>query len=88
MRIHVENDEFDRYAIQTHFISAGENLLVNLEKYVAPWLQPEDILSIGEKVDSLCQGDVIYKKDLKITPLTRIYLFLPKNPSEPAMDNV
>jgi len=89
IRINVGNDEFSRYAIQTHFITAGEDLFANVEKYVIPRAQAGDILSLGEKVVSLCQGDVIYKKDLHLTPLARILShFAYKNPRGPAMDNV
>jgi F420-0:gamma-glutamyl ligase-like protein len=89
IRIAVGGNYFDRYAIRTHFVTVGEDLFQNIEKYVLPHYQPGDILSMGEKVVSLCQKDVVFKEDIRITPLARLFSrYAYKNPSGPAMDNV
>ncbi len=89
IRITVGADHFDRYAIRTHFVTVGEDLFANIEKYVVPHYQPGDILSMGEKVVSLCQKDVVFKENMRISPLAKILSgFAYKNPSGPAMDNV
>lgn len=62
---------FSRYAIKTHFITIGEDYIALLERYVKPSYRREDIVSISEKVISLCQGRVIYKKDMKLSGLAR-----------------
>jgi hypothetical protein len=87
--ISVGHDQFERYAIRTHFVTVGEDLMENIKKYVLPHYQSGDILSMGEKVVSLCQKDVVFKENLRISPLAKILSgFAYKNPSGPAMDNV
>lgn len=58
--------EFDRIAIQTHFINQGESYLENVKKYVVPFYETGDILSISEKVISMCQNNTVDKKDIKL----------------------
>ncbi len=60
-----------RYAIGTHFVSVGEDYTELVRKYVLPVYQPGDVVYISEKVISLCQGRVIYKKDMKLTKLAK-----------------
>ena len=55
-----------RHAIRTHFVTVGENYLDLIRKYVSPLYQPGDLLSVSEKVIALCQGRVVYRKDIKI----------------------
>ena len=62
---------YDRCAIQTHFIQIGEDYIELVERYVKPLWQEGDILSIAEKIISLCQENVVYKKDVKITRLAK-----------------
>ena len=55
-----------RYPVKTHFVGAGESLEKILEKYVLPYLKENDIVVLGQKIVSLSQGKIIYKKDLKV----------------------
>ncbi len=57
---------FERFAIATHFVKPGESLSEYLRTYVTPLYQPGDILIIGEKIASLCSGNVVYEKDVKV----------------------
>lgn len=66
LEIRIEDDTYLRYAIQTHYIQIGEDYLELVEKYVLPYYQQGDILSISEKIISLCQKRVVYKKDMKV----------------------
>ena len=89
IEIEVNGKKFHRYAIKTHFIQIGENYIELVKKYVLPNYREGDILSMSEKIISLCQGDVILKKDLKVSLLAKFlsrYAF--KNEAGPAMDNV
>lgn len=64
---------FDRYPIRTHYVRVGQDHYIDLiRKYVLPVWREGDILSISEKVVSLCQGDVVYKKDVKVSGLARL----------------
>ena len=62
---------YDRCAIQTHFIEIGENYVELVERYVKPLWQEGDLLSISEKIVSLCQRNVVYRKDMKISWLAK-----------------
>lgn len=62
---------FSRYAIKTHFVQIGENYIDLIEQYIKPIYQEGDVISISEKVISLCQKRIIYKKDMKLSRLAR-----------------
>ena len=71
IEIEVKGEKFDRYAIKTHFVQIGENYIDIIEKYVKPLYQENDFISISEKIISLCQERVIYKKDMKVSKLAK-----------------
>lgn len=62
---------YDRCAIHTHFIEIGEDYNELVERYVKPLWQEGDLLAIAEKIVSLCQNNVIPKKDVKVSRLAR-----------------
>ncbi len=64
--LQVGDKQFQRYAIHTHFIERGESYIENLNRYVKPLSLPGDILSISEKVISMCQNNCVDKKDIKL----------------------
>ena len=64
--------KFNRYPIKTHYVQVGKDDYVDLvRKYVVPNYHEGDIVSISEKVISICEGHVVYKKDVKVSPLAR-----------------
>jgi hypothetical protein len=71
VEIEVNGEKYLRHAIQTHYIQLGENYIEILEKYVKPIYEDGDILSISEKIISLCQKRVVYKKDMKLSGLAK-----------------
>ncbi len=62
----VQGCEFERFAIQTHFIEQGESYLDVIGKYVAPLYEEGDVLSISEKIISMCQNNTVNKSDVKL----------------------
>lgn len=62
---------FARYAVKTHFVQIGENYIDLIERYIKPVYEEGDMVSISEKVISLCQKRVIYKKDMHLSWLAR-----------------
>lgn len=62
----VNGKEYERLAVQTHFVSRGESYLDVIKQYVAPLYQSGDILSISEKVITMCQNHTVDKKDVKL----------------------
>ena len=71
LEIEVEGKTYNRYAIATHYVQIGESYIDIIEKYVKPYYQEGDILSISEKIISLCQKRVVYKKDMKVSKLAK-----------------
>jgi hypothetical protein len=57
---------FERFAIQTHFVKPGEDIMEYLKKYVLPIYQQGDILIIGEKIASLCSSNVVHESEVKV----------------------
>lgn len=71
VEIEVDGKKYLRHAIQTHYIQLGESYIDIVEKYVKPIYEEGDILSISEKIISLCQKRVVYKKDMKVSGLAK-----------------
>ncbi len=89
LEISLGEEVYCRYPIKTHFVKLGEDYIELVKKYVLPLYKEGDILSMSEKVISLCQGDVILKDDLKVGKLAKVLSgYAYKNPAGPAMDNV
>ena len=64
--VRTRDKEFERLAVQTHFINRGESYIDLVSKYVVPLYEKDDILSISEKVISMCQNNIVEKKDIKL----------------------
>ena len=64
--IKVEDEEYERYAIQTHFIERKESYLEVMKKYVKPLVKPGDILSLSEKIIAICQDNTVAIEDVKL----------------------
>lgn len=63
---------YNRYPLRTHYVRVGQDNYIDLvKKYVLPVWREGDILSISEKVVSICEGNVVYKKDVKVSGLAR-----------------
>lgn len=64
--IEIEDRKWARYPIRTHFISVDDNFEGIIEKYVLPAAESGDIIALGQKIVSILQKRIIYKKDVKI----------------------
>ncbi len=62
----VEGARYERYAVQTHFIERGEDYVEVVRRYIAPLYKPGDIVTISEKVVSMCQNNTVEMKDVKV----------------------
>ena len=65
-RRNVEGKQFQRYAVATHFIERGEDYLKVLKQYIQPLYKEGDIISMSEKVISMCQNNTVEMKDVKL----------------------
>lgn len=71
VRVDTTAGSFARYAIKTHFVQVGENYIDLINQYIRPIYEEGDMVSISEKVISLCQKRIIYKKDMRLSWLAR-----------------
>ena len=81
LRIVTTEGEFERYPVKTHFVSAGENYIELIEKYVLPVYQQGDILSISEKIIALCQNRIIKREEIKISFIAKFLSCFASHPS-------
>lgn len=64
--INADGKEFQRYAVATHFVERGEDYLKVLKQYIQPLYKEGDIISMSEKVISMCQNNTVEMKDVKL----------------------
>lgn len=62
----INDEEYQRFAIQTHFISRGESYLEICQKYVKPLVKENDMLLLSEKIVSMCQDNTVEIEDVKL----------------------
>lgn len=83
-----EGAKFERIAVQTHWITFGENLVEVLRKYAVPLMQPGDWIALSEKVVSVCQENARHISTIKTTWLARLITKgVRKYPDDPGWDN-
>ena len=68
----VKGKRLERYGIQTHFVEEGESYVELVRKYVLPLYKEGDILSVSEKVISMCQENTVYMEDVKVGWMAKI----------------
>lgn len=61
----VNGGRYERYAVKTHFVERGEDYVEVLRQYVSPLYEEGDIVSMSEKVISMCQNNTVEMKDVK-----------------------
>lgn len=71
VEIDVNGEKYLRHAVKTHYIQLGESYIDVIDKYVSPIYEKGDIISLSEKIISLCQKRVVYKKDMKVSGLAK-----------------
>ena len=69
--IEVDGRTYERYGIKTHFIEVGEDYIELMNRYVVPFVEEGDILSMSEKVISMCQANVVRMEDMKLSWFTK-----------------
>ena len=65
--IEVDGRNYARKPIKIHFVTPGEDYVELAKNYVLPEYKEGDILFISEKIISICQNNIIYKKDMKLS---------------------
>ena len=57
--------EYQRYAVQTHFVEVGEDKCALVERYIRPLYREGDTLAFGAKVMAMCEKTVRTKDQVK-----------------------
>lgn len=63
----VNGKKYNREIIKTHFVTPNESYVALVEIYVLPKYESGDILIMSEKIISICQNNIIYKKDMHLS---------------------
>ena len=71
VEIEVSGDIYLRHAIQTRFITVNDDYIDVLKEYVTVIYQEGDIISISEKIISICQNRTIKREDIRIGCLAK-----------------
>lgn len=66
VEIKVGEDIYSRHAIKTRFITPNDNYIQVIKEYVSDIYEKGDIISISEKIISICQNKIIRREDIKI----------------------
>lgn len=66
VEIEVNEKKYARHAIKTRFIKPGESYIGIFKEYVSQIYEAGDIISISEKIISLCQNRIIKREEIKI----------------------
>ncbi len=86
VEIRVGKRTFARHAVKTHFVQLGEDYIELVRNYILPVYQPGDLVSLSEKVISLCQTRVLYEDDVRPGMLARFLCrFVHKSPAGPGL---
>ena len=64
--VEVESQKWARYPVKIHFVTTDDTLENILTLYVLSYSQKEDIVVLGQKIVSILQKRVVYKKDIKV----------------------
>lgn len=66
VEIIVDDEVYLRHAIRTKFITPNDNYIDIIREYVSGIYEKGDIISISEKIISICQNRIIRRDDIKI----------------------
>lgn len=66
VEISVGEDIYLRHAIKMRFITTKDNYIDVIKEYVSDIYEEGDIISISEKIISICQNKIIKREDIKI----------------------
>jgi len=66
IKIETSQGIWQRFPVKTHFVRPGEDIDKIIERYIIGNIKDKDIVSFSQKIVSLVQNKVIYKKDLKV----------------------
>lgn len=66
VEIRVGGEIYLRHAIRTRFISDKDNYIDVIREYVSEIYEAGDILSVSEKIISICQNRIVRREDIQV----------------------
>ena len=66
LTVKIDGINWERHLIKTHFITVDDNLEKIVEKYVLPLAKENDIVVLCQKIVSIIQKRIVYKKNIKV----------------------
>jgi len=64
--IEINGQKWIRYPVKTHFITLEDSFEDVISKYILPLAKSGDVIALGQKIVSILQKRIIYKKDIKV----------------------
>ncbi len=64
--VEIGGKKWARYPVKTHFIGIDDNFEEIVKKYILPLAKKGDMIALGQKIVSILQKRIIYKKDVKV----------------------
>ncbi len=71
LEIQIGSKTYLRLPIRTALITEKSDIIEELKKYITPYLEPNDIIFVSEKVLAITQGRIINLNDIKPTSFAR-----------------
>lgn len=65
--VEIDGANWTRYLIKTHFIGVDDNFEEIVEKYILPLVRDNDIVVLCQKIVSIIQKRIVYKKDIRVS---------------------
>ena len=62
----VQGKSYNRLAVQTHFVQKGEDYVEVFRRYISPLYKAGDVVTVSEKVISMCQNNTVDMKDVHV----------------------
>ncbi len=64
--VEIDKTKFARYPVKTPFIKISDNLEEIISRYVLPFVKKDDIVVLCQKIISILQRRIIYRKDIRV----------------------
>lgn len=64
--VEINGEKWERHLIKTHFIQTSDNFENVVERYVLSVARESDIIVFCQKIVSIIQNRIVYKKDIKL----------------------
>lgn len=75
VEIVAKNETYLRHAIKTKFVTTEDDYIEIMKEYVSKIYEEGDIVSISEKIISICQNRIVKREDIHIGNLAKFLSF-------------